>query len=375
MSEQIQCDVVAKKLLPVFAERAATHDQQGTFVMENYNDLKRERVFSALIPLDLGGGGTSLRELCGLLKELASVCPSTALALSMHQHLIAALVWKYQKKGQSEALLRRVAKEQLVLVSTGATDWVASNGTMTKVEGGYNLNARKVFSSGCEAADMMITSAQYDCPDQGARVLHFPVSYGADGVTITGDWNTLGMRGTGSHTVILEGVFVPDDSVALNRPRSSWHPAWTVAIASAPPIYMSPYLGIAETAAGIARESAGQRAGQHFAPYLVGEMENYLATAQLAWSAMIENHNDYEFDVSVATASSTLTYKTICTNACIATVEKAMECSGGRGFFRNSQLERFIRDIKAAPYHPLPEKKQHLFTGRLAMGLDPITGH
>ena len=55
-------------------------------------------------------------------------------------------------------------------------------------------------------------------------------------------------------------------------------------------------------------------------------------------------------------------------------MEKAVEATGGRGFFRGFPLERMLRDVHAAPYHPLPEKKQALFSGRLAMGLDPITG-
>ena len=56
----------------------------------------------------------------------------------------------------------------------------------------------------------------------------------------------------------------------------------------------------------------------------------------------------------------------------MAVVEKAMEVTGGRGFFRSHQLQRLLRDVQAAAYHPLPEKKQLRFTGRLALGLDPV---
>ena len=62
------------------------------------------------------------------------------------------------------------------------------------------------------------------------------------------------------------------------------------------------------------------------------------------------------------------------TQSAIATVHKAVKVSGGRGFYRGFGLERLLRDVLAAPFHPLPEKKQQLFTGRLAMGLDPISG-
>jgi alkylation response protein AidB-like acyl-CoA dehydrogenase len=42
------------------------------------------------------------------------------------------------------------------------------------------------------------------------EVLHFPVPMSAQGVTVLNDWRALGMRGTASHTVKLESVFVPD---------------------------------------------------------------------------------------------------------------------------------------------------------------------
>ena len=71
-------------------------------------------------------------------------------------------------------------------------------------------------------------------------------------------------------------------------------------------------------------------------------------------------------------ASAALVAKTICTQSAVATVEKAMEVSGGRGFFRTHALQQLLRDVHAAPYHPLPEKKQLLFTGRLALGLKPV---
>jgi acyl-CoA dehydrogenase len=73
-------------------------------------------------------------------------------------------------------------------------------------------------------------------------------------------------------------------------------------------------------------------------------------------------------------ANKILTRKTICAKAVIATAEKALEATGGAGFFRKTGLERLLRDVHAGQFHPLPEKRQTLFTGRVSMGLDPISG-
>jgi alkylation response protein AidB-like acyl-CoA dehydrogenase len=62
--------------------------------------------------------------------------------------------------------------------------------------------------------------------------------------------------------------------------------------------------------------------------------------------------------------------RTLVGNAAIATVEKAMELVGGGGFYRKMGLERAFRDIQAARYHPLQEKPQQRFTGRVALGWD-----
>ena len=61
------------------------------------------------------------------------------------------------------------------------------------------------------------------------------------------------------------------------------------------------------------------------------------------------------------------------TEAIKRTADKALEATGGGGYFRASGLERILRDAQAAQFHPMQPKKQHRFTGRLAMGLDPVT--
>ena len=56
----------------------------------------------------------------------------------------------------------------------------------------------------------------------------------------------------------------------------------------------------------------------------------------------------------------------------VATAEKALEAAGGAGYFRRHGLERLLRDVHGGQFHPLPEKRQQRFTGRMAMGLEPV---
>ncbi len=360
------------ELGPTFAARADVHDKNDTFVADNYAELKAHRFFSAGVPKELGGGGASHAELCAALRNLARYCPSTALALSMHQHLVAANVWKYRRGQPGERTLRRVAEQELVLVSTGARDWLASNGEVTRTEGGYRVSATKAFASGCQAGDVLVTSAPHDDPEDGVSVLHFPVSLKAEGVTVREDWRVLGMRGTGSHTVILDDVFVPDDAIVLKRPAGEWHRVWNVILSVALPLIMSAYVGTAEAAAEIAKREARKRQGDPDLPYLLGEMETLLVTAQLALGDMIVTTNDYDFEPTTENASKALVRKTVAARACVSTVEKALEAVGGRGYYRDLGLERLLRDVHGAQFHPLPEKQQQRLSGRLALGLEPL---
>lgn len=370
--ERMEWLEVARGIGPRIAERAAAHDAAGTFVADAYALLRERRVMSAMVPVELGGGGAPHREMCAVLRELAHHCGATALSLSMHQHLIATAVWKYRHGQPARALLERVAARELVLVSTGARDWMDSSGTATPVEGGYRISARKPFASGCPAGDVLVTSAAFDDPEAGAQVLHFSVPMSAEGVCIDDDWDALGMRATGSNTVLLEEVFVPAEAISLRRPRGAYHPAFSVILTAALPLITSVYVGIAEEAAAIARRHAQRRPADPVAPALLGELVDELTTAQLAADDMVELAGDLDVEPTVELADAMLVRKTIATTAALATAEKALELAGGAGFGRRSGLERLLRDAHAGQFHPLPPERQRRFTGRLALGLDPI---
>lgn len=64
-------------------------------------------------------------------------------------------------------------------------------------------------------------------------------------------------------------------------------------------------------------------------------------------------------------------HKTIAVKGAIQTVEKAIAVAGGSAYFRNLGL-RCFRDVQAARFHPFQERKQYVFSGRVALGLDPV---
>lgn len=369
-TREIVLDNILHAIGPAIAENGKRADETDQFAKENYQLMKEHRVFSAMVPAELGGGGQRYAEFCEFLRGLAKYHPSTALSLSMHSHIVAANVYNHLHGRPGKALLEKVAASELALISTGAGDWLASTGTLEKVEGGYCLNATKHFASGSPAGDVLVTSAPYNDPVEGWQVLHFPVGTSAEGVTVLDNWAPMGMRGSGSNSVELKDVFVPEESIAAKRPRGDFHLMWAVILPVALPLIMSVYRGVAELAAEKARQRC-RESKDPVTPYILGEMENALTTAQLVVDNMIVNVDDFNYEANIETVNEVVKRKTIAAEACKNCAAKAVEACGGPGFLRAFGIESLLRDVSASHFHPMQEKRQLLFTGSIAMDKEP----
>jgi acyl-CoA dehydrogenase len=359
----------AQQISAAIGANAARHDAEDTFVFEAYELLKREGFFKALAPAEHGGFGADYADICMAIRTLGASCGSTALAFSMHSHLVAVAAWRWRhQNAPTDGLLKRVAAEDLILVSSGGSDWLKSAGQAEKVDGGFRVSARKIFSSGCPAGDMLITSAVHEDPKEGPTVLHFGVSLKAEGVKILDTWRVMGMRGTGSHDIELNNVFVPDAAISGRRPQGKWHPLFHVISMIAFPLIYAAYLGIAEGARARALEIARKRPDDGQLVFIIGEMENAFAAAEMALDHMIRNSQTSA--PGPEATSRAMIGRTLAGQNAIRTVERAMEAAGGASFYRKLDLERAFRDIQGARYHPLQEKAQLRYTGRLSLGLD-----
>lgn len=359
---------MAHEVGPELAARAAQADADDAFVAENLALLKDRGFHAAGVPAELGGGGASHAELAAMLRTLARYCGSTALALSMHTHQVALPAWRWRRTPEAvEGLLARIVGQKLTLVSSGGSDWLDGSCRAEPAEGGFRVYGRKVFASGCPAGDLLMTMAVLDAPE-GPTVLHMALPLRGEGVRILDTWQTLGMRGTGSHDIELSGVFVPESAVTVRRPAGRWHPVMHMVTLIAFPLIYAVYVGLAEAARDKALDLAAARKPSSDLELILGEMETELAVARLALADMLACAASEE--PGPAASSRIMTGRTLAGRAAIRTVEKAMEAAGGAGFYRRTGLERIFRDIQAARYHPLQEKAQARLAARLALGLD-----
>jgi alkylation response protein AidB-like acyl-CoA dehydrogenase len=359
----------ARELGPIFARRAKEATDEDRFVAENFADLKAAGLLEAGVPRELGGGGADVDELAAMLRVLAHHCGSTALAFSMHTHQVAVPAWRWthQKAAAVEPLLKRIAAERIQILSSGGSDWIAGSGKAEKVEGGYRIDARKIFASGAPSANLFMTSAVLESAGEGPMVLHFGVPMNSPHVKVLDTWRTLGMRGTGSHDVLIEGHVVPEAAVAVKRKAGEWHAIFQIIATIAFPLVYAVYVGVAESARDLAIGLAKRKSPTRYTIDLAGRMETELAGARLALESMLAAVRLNA--PSAATVNQVMIGKALATRHAIAAVEYAMEVAGGVGFYRSAGLERKFRDIQGARYHPLQSGPQAEYAGAMALGL------
>src|SRR5215207_10081022 len=116
---------LASELGAEFSPRAAEHDRENTFVAEHFARMRDAGYLRLAVPAELGGLGASMRQVCYAQAELAKHCASTALAVNMHLYLTLANAYRRRQGiAGAEAVLRRIATEGIVLMTSGGSDGI-----------------------------------------------------------------------------------------------------------------------------------------------------------------------------------------------------------------------------------------------------------
>jgi alkylation response protein AidB-like acyl-CoA dehydrogenase len=353
----------------IAAEHAARHDRDGTFPIEGLSALARSGYLALAVPQALGGEGATVSEVVLGTIALARGDASLGLVVAMHTVLLGrvrdAQAWpaeQLERVGREVsaardgpgALINSLASEpEMGSPSRGGLPRT----TATRTPHGWRLAGRKTFSSGSPVLRWGIISAAVQADGAEPYLGNFLVPLSTPGVRIEPSWDTLGMRATGSHTVVLEEVEVdlqaevprpaPGASESLPHER-----AWSLGVAAV-------YLGVAEAARDYAVQFARQRkplalGGKSIAslPNIrdrVGRMDLLLFTARgllvgtaRAWDAA----PTAEFEGALAAA------KVVTSNNAIAVAEEAMRLVGGSSLDRSAPLERHYRDVRGGLHHP-----------------------
>jgi alkylation response protein AidB-like acyl-CoA dehydrogenase len=338
--------------------RAADFDQTGLFPEENYELLRGLGYLRGPVPAELGGLDAPLTEAVAAQRLVGSACASTALAVNMHLFQVGAASEGWRVNGASEALLRRIADEGIVLGSTGAEAIVAGGWdtpTVAVRDGdGYRITGRKYFCSQADVMDVVRVNAK---DAETGEILVVAVPRSAEGVSIDATWDTMGMRATASHDLILDDVAVAASAVGARLPAAgpAWDPAFARAIRWFLSLVSGVYVGIADRARDETYAALGKGGNTTFrspalTEELVGRMEaaHFRATSVLdAGARTVAEDEDLVRGMIAAVVT-----KDEATSAAAEVLDHAVTLVGGRSYFRKSVIERLVRDMHAARFHP-----------------------
>ena len=232
--QEIDLTTIARELgQNRFAARAARHDRDATFPIENYRDLHEAGLLGICIPTENGGHGASVRTYALVAAEIGRYCGSTALTWNMH---VSSCLWsgaltdalemdsktRRQHHAGRAVHYRRILDEGAIYAQpfseggAAAAGAVAFGTTARRVAGGWIVNGKKIFASLAGSADYygVLCSEIATSTETASRrnTLYLAIPAQAGGVTVVGDWDPLGMRGTVSRNLLFDDVFVPEGS-------------------------------------------------------------------------------------------------------------------------------------------------------------------
>lgn len=374
---------VAAELAEVFAERASTHDHDNTFPHDNYEDMRRAGLLRLTLPEELGGQGATQAELLPVLERLAMGDGATALAVTMHLSPLGqwSSVWRRTKEPRLEGFLRAAARDELVWASVTSEIGMPNlmtdaRATVTRVDGGWVLNGRKNFGTNTSVATHCSTTARYEDPERGPRLMLFRVALDDPAVTIHQTWDTMGMRATQSNDVEFTDLFVPDEGLVHSLPVGHLDArVLETVFAWAMPAFGAVYNGIAGGALDWVEQRLRHR-GTPPGPVAVDAVAECEILFEQSRTALYR-HADLvssgalveHFEVQEAIAQCAFV-KYVCTNNAAAILSKLVEVVGGASYTRALPFERMWRDVQAGRFMPFANHPARELIGSTALGIE-----
>jgi alkylation response protein AidB-like acyl-CoA dehydrogenase len=385
---------LAEALAREIAPHAAGHDRDATFPLDSLAAVKASGFLTAPIPEQLGGlGVTSTHDVIVATSRLARGDASLALGVNMHLVYVlnVARRWETARAAGDERRLAAFSRALAEIVREG-TVFAAANSELgqdltrpqtraTRTEDGWIVSGRKAFCTMSAAADVLYAAVAFADADGVERYGYALVPRDTPGVVVHGDWDALGMRASGSHSVSFEDVRLPSSAlrggfpvgdavqyIERNLTAGLFHAAAALGVAEA---------ADAEATGRLARRAEIDPRTQMLAAENVVELSACRAVLSRAAGLVDEQQSRFPASSPPADAlmevfAETQSAKAFLGEAAVRIVDRALALSGGAGYLNGSPLARAYRDVRATAFmHPLGANRAYALLGDLATGREP----
>ncbi|MGW1024391.1 acyl-CoA dehydrogenase family protein [Streptomyces sp. NPDC002577] len=363
------------RVLAVVAERRAEFEEKRHVPPDVIAEFKKAGIYRASAPQRFGGDALPPAEFLRLIERISTVDASAGWVASF---------------GSSLVYLAALPLETQAELYADGPDVAFAGGLFPvqpaePVEGGYRVSGRWKFASGCKGADILgvgIKAGQ----EKAGRPLTALLR--PEQLEIVENWDVIGMRGTGSHDLVVDAAVVPQE--------------WTFVRGGEPtvdePLYRYPTVPyaaqvLAVVGLGAARAALDQaianggRAGYTGAPkpaeratyrISVGQAEAQLRSARAffyetteeVWGTVEAGDPASAGQASLLRLASTHLAKTS-----FEVVRAAYQLSGIAAITDGSPMQRFLRDASVVPQHAFLQEGMYDGAGAVLMGVEPFPGY
>jgi len=369
----------ARDLGPTIQALADDIERDRKLPDELVHQLSDAGFFRVAVPREFGGDEVDPLVVFDALEELGRADASTAwvvLIISANPLMIGNAV--------GEAVWQQTYGQDPDFRSAGH---IGPNGRAVRVDGGYRISGHWKYGSGALHCDYLISGCMRFEGDKPVMVDGQPDIFWFlhrtdDCEILTDSWDTMGLRGSGSHDYVIEDLFVPED--------------WTFRLGEtvyelANPVYKFPALPFAELAgitvglataaiAFIRDASRSRRRG----PILMCDdpsVQMQVAKAEALTGSARAYMKDVLADVLATlqqreplTTEQRARFRLAATHAvdsCVRAVDMMAKAGGGSAVYKGNSLERIVRDIRTAATHVQFNDLTYIKSGRLLMDRDP----
>lgn len=383
---------IARGLAAEFAARGRAGDEDNQFPLDTVPLYKASGLARLQIPKDEGGLGGDIWSVTLVSKELAKGDPAIALSFNMHQVMVGLLA-NILEPAARDKVFERIIEEDALLCGgfseeragiTGLADTYA----IPQPDGGFRLNGKKTWTTLAEAADLVSLNAAVsdengnlpeDVGERAATECTFWLPMDSPGISVDRTWDTMGMRATGTQTVVFDDVYVSSENFGGNfRQGLFGHFEWVTMP------FSGVYCGHAEKAYEECRDALRTKtlgatpegknvalAGIGFVQYNLGRMLLDVEAAKRVLEStarILFDGRDAEWH-PMARAAFLDVAKVTTTETALRVCDGALRLIGGGAFRRGSIFERLYRDSRAGPFHPLTTDQAYDLLGRAELGL------
>lgn len=363
-----------KGIGPRLFELAQKSDIEHSFSYESIHLLKSINYHTLTVPKEYGGYGGGLYDMILFQEQLAGYDPAIALAMGWHLGTMLDINEKQVWEKANIEMLNNHVVEKGFLVNRAATEPTSGSPTRgalptttVNVVGQHiEVTGQKSYTSLSPVLDLFLVIATLD----GQKV-EVAIPANTNGVSIVEDWDMVGMRGTASNLLILDGVILPESAIYYRYPKEQVGESVSAQLLHIPACY----LGIALAA----RKEAITFASSYQPPSLdkpiihtpnvqlhLGEMELAL---QAARSFIYHTAEQYESETkSIGTLNPSLSsVKIVAMRAALECVDRAMKIVGLKSLAQLHPLQRLYRDVRFGLHNPPMEDAVLFSLGRKAI--------